>query len=155
MSTKIKIQKANNGLVLFIDHGYKNDPEDSENAKELIVFEERMDTHSPSDTKAENSVLKDLFYQLKDSLGFSASNKHSDRILTIREVPGEDHTSVIDDADYLGEIVYDAERLLRALSSQLDAHKSAKKNFPWKKISYSSLNEKKLARILKILKEDD
>jgi hypothetical protein len=136
MSTKLKIQTANNGLILIIDQGFK----DEEESKEVLVFED-------GDFGDKNKAIKSLLYKILESLG-SNGGKYADRNLRIIDIPGRDFSGLIEDKDYILSLQEDAYAFLMAIKNQKEAYKNEKKKFPKDKWDMFS---GKLDQILKIL----
>jgi hypothetical protein len=145
--TKVRIQRGDNGIVMLVDHGYKNNEEDTENFKELFVFE---DVAGEDSTKA----FQDMTWSLLEILGYGGGGKYSTRNFYIFERPGRDCSTPIEDTKYLNLILENAYSFLSAIHDQREVYKKYKKKFPDVYDSFG-LTKVKLDKILKILFDDE
>lgn len=147
--TKIKIQRGENGIVMLVDHGYKENEEDTETKKELLVFEDPDDFDGNS-TEAFQAAVG----ALQENLGYGSWDKYSERNLHFVERPGTDYQSPLQDEEYLKELVQNAYWFLLSLSNQKAAFKQAKQKFPDVCDEKYGLTKVKLDKILNILFKD-
>ena len=147
--TKIKIQRGENGIVMLVDHGYKQNEEDTETFKELLVFED-PDNCGEDSTEAFQAMV----WQLKENLGYGSWDKYSERNLHLVERPGDDCSSPIQDDEYLKSLADNAYAFLSSLYGQKQVFKQAKQKFPDIFDKDYGMTKQKLDKILAILFAD-
>lgn len=148
--TKVRIQRGENGIVMLVDHGYKQNEEDTETHKELLVFED-PDNCGDDSTEAFQAMV----WSLKENLGYGTWDKYAERNLHLIERPGDDFSSPIQDDEYLKSLADNAYSFLAALHGQKQAFKQEKEKFPDIFNKDYGMTKQKLDKILKILFTDD